>query len=285
MGIKDNQEQAQDEQIDLAALAQQGGDIENQGGQEEQQQEETVDLTATEQTAFDQGWRPQDDFEGDQDNWKTAKEYIKDGEWIAKLNATNKKLDDQQRQFDERLSNANKLNEVRRKSEIESLRIDQSNAVNDADREGYDAAQVKIDAINKQSQDEVDTTTSQSKDPDVAEWETKNPWINDTGNIKTAVTQGIWNSFLQQNPAANSKQALAHVDTELEKLYPSNNSNARRSQPNSTESQQRRSRRSSKDLSMSDLTNEEQQQWNQFGKSIFKTEKAFLKAVTDTRGS
>lgn len=219
-------EQNQEENIDLNALAQQGGDQDNQ--QEEQQ--ESIELNATEQKAFDQGWLPEEDFEGDKDNWKTAKEYIKDGEWIGKVNELNRKIDDQQRQFDDRLSNANKLNDARRKSEISALRNEQKNAVGIADQDAYDAAQVKIDAIDKQTQDELDTTTQQSKDPDIAAWEAKNPWINDVSNTKTAVTQGIWNNFLQQNPAATTQQALAHVDIELNKLYQTDNSNPRRNQ-------------------------------------------------------
>ena len=105
-------------------------------------------------------------------------------------------MDRQQQQFDERLSNANKLSDARRKSEIESLRKEQKNAVGMADEEAYAAAQVKIDAIDQQAQDEATTTTpQQNKDPVIAAWEAKNPWINDVSDVKTAVTQGIWNSF------------------------------------------------------------------------------------------
>lgn len=280
MGIE--AEQNQEENIDLAALAQQGDEQENQ---QEEQQEESFELTAVEQKAFDQGWRPEEAFEGDKDNWKTAKEYIKDGEWIGQINDLKREMGDQKRQFDERLVNANKLSDARRKSEIEALRKEQKNAVGMADEDAYDAAQVKIDAIDQQAQDETASTPQQNKDPVIAAWEVKNPWINDVNDIKTAVTQGIWNSFLQQNPAATNQQALAHVDTELNKLYPTNNTNPRRDQPNTTEGKQRRAKRSNKDITMSDLTNDEVQQWNQYGKSIFKTEKAFLKAVTDTRNS
>jgi len=282
MALEAEQNQDQEENIDLNALAQQGGDQDNQL---EEQQEEAVELTAIEQKAFDQGWRPEDDFEGDKDNWKTAKEYVKDGEWIGKINDLNRKFDDQQRQFDERLSNANKLSDARRKSEIDALRKEQKTAVSMADEDAYDAAQSKIDVIEQQTQDEATSATpQQNKDPVIAAWEAKNPWINDISNVKTAVTQGIWNSFIQQNPAATNQQALAHVDTELNKLYPTEyNSNPRRNQPNSTENNQRKAKRTNKDLTMSDLTNDEMQEWNKFGKQIFKTEKAFLKTVKDTR--
>lgn len=280
MGIE--AEQGQEENIDLNALAQQGGD---QDDQQEERQQEAAELSATEQKAFDQGWRPEDDFEGEKDNWKTAKEYIKDGEWIGKINDINSKMDDQQRQFDERLSNANKLNDARRKSEVESLRKEQKTAVSKADEDAYDAAQVKIDAIDQQAQDETATTQQPNVDPVIAAWEVKNPWINDAASTKAAVAQGIWNSYLNLNKSATSIQALAHVDAEINKLYPSTNGNPRRDQPNVTENQQRKPRRTNKDLTMSDLTSDEQQQWNQFGKTIFKTETAFLKAVKDTRNS
>lgn len=46
-----------------------------------------------------------------------------------------------------------------------------------------------------------------------------------------------------------------------------------------------RSRQRGKDLTMNDLTNDERQQWSQFGSIMFKDEKEFLKAVTDGRKS
>ena len=86
MGIE-AEETIQEENIDLAALA-------NAEDQEVVIEEESK-LSETEQKAFDQGWRPQADFEGPEDNWKTAKEYVRDGEFLATIRELNQKVDNQ----------------------------------------------------------------------------------------------------------------------------------------------------------------------------------------------
>ena len=89
---------------------------------------EPLQLNDVEQKAYDQGWRPQEDFDGPEDNWKTAKEYVKDGEWLGKIRDLNQKIDNQQKDFDSRLENTNKLNEARRQSEISDLKSKQREA-------------------------------------------------------------------------------------------------------------------------------------------------------------
>jgi hypothetical protein len=242
-------------------------------------EQEAPQLNETEQTAYDQGWRPEEEFEGKEGNWKTAKEYIKDGEFIGKINDLNRRMDAQKSEFDERLENTNKLNEKRRAEEVAELKRSQREAVNNADEELYDKAQAKLDSLEADKANE--TASAPGKDPAITAWEAKNAWINDPNDEKAAIAQGIWNNYANQNPNCTAQQALEHVDARLGKLYPVNN--PRRDQPDSNETPVRKPRQNNKDLTMNDLTPAEQNEWNQFGSSIFKDQKSFLKAVKDTR--
>lgn len=244
-----------------------------------EEQEDAPKLSAIEQKAYDQGWRPQEDFEGPEENWKTAKEYVKDGEWISKVNELNRKMDAQKAEFNERLENTNKLNEARRKSEIEELKQRQRQAVDEADSDAYDRAQNKIDNLEKQA--DV-TPVTPGKDPDIAAWEEKNSWINNSSDEKTTIANSIFSNYTNQNPNATAKQALDHLDSRLKDLYPLA-SNPRREQPDTTENPQRKPKAKNRSLSMDDLTQAEQNEWSMFGKTMFKTQDAFLKAVTDAR--
>jgi len=135
MGIE-AEETIQEENIDLAALA-------NAEDQEVVIEEESK-LSETEQKAFDQGWRPQADFEGPEDNWKTAKEYVRDGEFLATIRELNQKVDNQKADFDQRLQNSNKLHEARRLKEISDLETQKRDAVRTSDTEAYDDAEEQI---------------------------------------------------------------------------------------------------------------------------------------------
>jgi hypothetical protein len=270
--------QAQDQTDDNQTEENQVDDNQTDDNQE---QGEELQLTKIEQKAYDQGWRPQDDFTGDEDSWKTAREYVQYGEIITLVKQNKKDNEDLKRDFDERLENTNKLNEARRKSEISDLKTKQREAVDLADTDAYDVTQKKIDEL--ESQAVTTQPAQQGKDPDITEWETKNPWINDPNDERTAVAQSIFNNYTAQNKGATNAQALAHVDGKISKLYPTENTNARRDQPNTTESVARKPQRRNKDLSMADLTGDEKEEWNMFGRTMFKSEKAFLKAVKDAR--
>lgn len=247
----------------------------------EEDTHEEIQLSPTEQKAWDQGWRPKEDFKGDEDSWKTAREYVQYGEIIKLVKDNKKDLDNQKRDFDERLENTNKLNEARRKSELKALKKQQREAVDMADGDAYDATQQKINELESQA---VTTQPTQpGKDPDIADWETKNPWINDVNDERAGVAQSMFNNYTAQNKGATAAQALAHIDSKLSKLYPSENTNTRREQPNTTENVSRKPQRRNKDLTMADLTSDEKQEWSMFGQTMFKTEKAFLKAVKDAR--
>jgi hypothetical protein len=273
--MADEQENIEQE-IDLQALA--GADDQQQEQQEEQQ--EQVEFSAIEQEAYDQGWRPKEEFSGRDGHWKTPLDYIVDGKYIDKIKQTNQKIDDMQRDFDKRLENTNKIHEARRQTEIKKLKTQQREAVNDQDTDAYDIAQTQLDDLEKQ---EVKTTTTEpGKDPAIAAWEEKNPWFNDMSDERGSVAVGIYNTFANQNKQATSAQVLAHVDARMDKLYPTNPGNPRRNQPNVTETPRRNSRQKGKSLSMNDLTNDERQEWSQFGSMMF-TEAEFLKTVADTR--
>lgn len=245
-----------------------------------EKQEELPELSDIEQKAYDQGWRPKDDFEGPEGNWKSANQYVSDGEWLGKIKDLNQKMDAQARDFDDRLENVNKLNDARRDAEITALKKTQREAVEVADSAAYDDAQSKIEDLEKQA--DVAPVVP-GKDPDIAAWESKNTWINEAGNEKAVVANGIWSTYTTQNPAATVQQALAHVDERIDKLYPSSTPNPRRDAPNTSENSTRKPQNKNKDLTMGDLTQSEQSEWNQHGQMMFKTEKAFLKAVKDAR--
>ena len=86
-----------EESIDLEKIvadeAAENEELDDQGGEE-------IQLTATEQEAYDQGWRPQVDFDGPEDNWKTAKEYVRDGKFLATIKELSQKVDKQAKDFD-----------------------------------------------------------------------------------------------------------------------------------------------------------------------------------------
>tara|TARA_R110000850_G_C9996087_1_gene467970 strand:+ start:20059 stop:20865 length:807 start_codon:yes stop_codon:yes gene_type:complete len=239
------------------------------------------ELNEAEQKAWDGGWRPEDQFEGNPDNWKTAREYNMYGEFQEQLRGVQNDSRKKDQEFDTRIANLNKLHEHQTETAINTLRSQQRQAVEEADTEEFDRLQAEIDGHNTSA---VDNTVP-AKDPAIVAWESANPWINDDGDEKAQQAMAFFN-VAASRPNATPQSALKYVDDQLAKLHPAP-TNPRREMPTNTETSTRQSsqRQRSRDLTMNDLTRDEADQYKQFGHSMFASEKDFLKAVADARKS
>ncbi len=236
------------------------------------------ELSDVEQKAFDQGWRPLDEFSGGEDNWKTAKEYVRDGEFLATIKDLNKRIDSNETEFNRRLENTNKLHEARRNQEISDLERDMRDAVEMSDTDAYDAAKGKKSELEKET---VSEPVVQNTDNDISEWNKKNPWFFEAGE-KSNDAKSFYNSYMNANPNATTAQALGYLDKKISQIYPTDNENPRRNGQNSTETPAKRGKRGAKTLTMNDLTSAEKGEFSKFG-HMFKGEQEFLKAALDAR--
>ena len=239
-------------------------------------------LSPIEQKAYDQGWRPEDQYDGDKANWKSADRYVSDGEWMTKLKERDQRIERVEREMKERLDNQNKLHEMRRMKELDDLKAKQRQAVDDADTDAYDTTQRQIDELQAQEIEPVQPQQPQV-DPLITDWVSRNPWINDANDDRSAVAMGALQLFQQSNPNASIQEAINHVEGRVNKMFPTEN--PRRQQPNTTETGRRPAKRANRELTMNDLTQQERNEWETHGRIMFKNQKDFLQAVKDARAN
>lgn len=272
------------EEIDLERIANQQGPDQDQETEQHQDQEpkQQLELSPAEQKAWDQGWRPEDQFEGNPDNWKTADSYILYGEMQEQIRGVKAEASRKDVEHQADITRLNQLHDARQKNAIDNLKAQQRQAAEDADIEAYDRLQVDIDNHVPAAPIQPAVT----KDPLIADWEVRNPWINDPNNEKTQQANAFLNVATAQ-PGATMESALKYVDEQLAKLYPDEiPNNPRREAPTMTEQGKRPSSRGrSRELTMADLNREEMNDWEKFGSLMFKDEKEFLKTVADARKS
>lgn len=283
LGAEPGQEEQQPE-VEKAAPAEQ------QEERQEEQQEEAPDLTAKEQIAFDQGWRPEDQFTGKDGNWKTAGEYIMYGEHQEQLREMKADQRRASADVDSRIAGLNKLHEAQTTAKINDLKQAQREAVNDMDIEKFDKLETEI---KDQTAQQVKTATPAATDDrpqEILDWEAKNPYINEANSKKANDAKWHW-SQAQANPAINTsyKALFDYVDGKMAESYPAETpTNPRRNMPTNTEQSVKSSPRGSKSraITMNDLTQDERAAWHQFSDAgLFSSEKEYLQAVTDTRKS
>ncbi len=230
---------------------------------------EERELSPVEKEATEQGWRPKEEFDGDPDKWVSAHEFVRYG----KLQKTMNKMKED---FDGRLREVNTYHEMQKAQAIADLKAQQKLAVRSGDEDTYDAIQKRIETFQ-------DAPAVASKDPVVADWEARNPWIQNPKDPKTIEANAFYISAKENNPGISESDALAYVDERLRKLYPS--SNPLRDTPTRTETGGQRATVNSgkRALEWGDLNADELKAWKSYGEAMFKDKKVFLKVAADAR--
>jgi hypothetical protein len=229
--------------------------------------EEVPEMSADEEKARRNGWRPQDEFNVHKDDWVTFKQFNKNGEMIAKVRKLEANQHRAQQEFETRLANNNKLTQAMIKEKEQQL----EEAVQMADVGKVKAIQGQIDDLK------APTPQPQApvKDPIVSEWEERNAWVNNPDDPKTPYANSRYTAYLRQGKS--NEEALNLVDADIASAFP--NTNPRRNNaPTPERSVSKPGKKATQKLSMKDVTHEEQK-----FRHMFKSEAEFLQSVSDIR--
>ena len=96
------------------------------------------------------GWRPKDEWEGPEGEWRSAEVFNERGVWIDKLKQNNKRIDELENNFEHRLENVNKLHTMQLESQKADLERQRKEAVESGDTDSFDNIQGQIDNLNTQ---------------------------------------------------------------------------------------------------------------------------------------
>ena len=225
----------------------------------------------------------------DPDQWVNAKHFNEKGRLISQA----RQLQELKTTFDKRLEGVATLYKAQistlqaQNQQLQAAR-DEAIAYGDVNKVKQLDQQIMTNAVEQlqiqQSQQQVASIpqVSQAELEREAAWERNNQWIN--ANDPTAPEYGkavyarqLYQQLLQQPLSVDDR--LATLERELAAKFPKSNPN--REKPPVTDG--KTAERVSGKLTFADLTPDERQQWDSFGKQFFKDKAEFLQAVADTR--
>jgi len=252
--------------------------LEGLAGSESNEPEVNND-TPTGSTAEDKaradGWRPLEEWEGDQSEWRSAEVFNERGVWINKHKEQQERLNSIETKFNSRMDNANKLHEAQLKMQKEDLVSKRNDAIDNADREEADKIQNQIDDLSQQAIPEASDNQRNVLD----NWNRTNAWIFQ-GSPKAAYAQAQFGAY--QNAGHDSQAAISMMESDVAREFPAVNAH-RDNQPIPEGGSKPGAKRAARKLSMADLTQKEASIWRNMP-GTWDSEADFLKAVQDTRG-
>jgi len=178
--------------------------------------------------AREQGWRPQEEFNGDPDRWVDAETFVKRGEeFLPFVKADRDKLREElkatETKFEQRIQRMERVHKELSKKQrdeyekqVAELREARKRAVQEADGDAFEAADTQLRHLESQTQQDAGAELP----PEEVAWREKNSswWGKDA--VMTAAANAIGQQIWNLQPNLPPDEFFAKVDERLKDEFP-----------------------------------------------------------------
>lgn len=196
---------------------------------------EPKQLTEVEQRAVSQGWVPQDEWSGDPDQWRPAKEFLDRGELFKKIDEQNRTIKEFKRTLDDLAKHHSKVQKVEYERAYNDLKAAKKEALN----EGNADAVIDIDekmAMVREAQRDVPQVMVPEPSPDLnpvfVNWVSRNGWY-ETNKAMRAYADRIGGEYGAQG--MSPVDILSAVEKEVKREFAEKFQNPNRNKPGAVE--------------------------------------------------
>jgi len=247
---------------------------------------ETPELNETEQSAFKEGWRPKDQYKGDQSKWIEAKEFLDRKPLFEKIDSlksesyhTRKELQEVKKTLNTLADHHQKVRETEYKRAVDDLKIQRRLAVEDKDMQAVEAIEEKMDAVKEErtafeQQMKAETKTNVEPTPEYVGWVKENPWYH-TDKEMHDFADGVAASHMQRNPRSTPNEVFEYVTKQARRAFPDQFASERKARPSSVDSGDNSSRTSTTSKDDYKLSPEEDEVARRFERSGVMTRKEY----------
>ena len=245
-------------------------------------EDNTPQLSAAEQQAMEQGWVPQDEWEGDPDQWRPAKEFLDRGELFKKIEDQNRTIKEFKRALDDLKGHHAKTRETEYARAIQALKAQKIAALEDGDA----AAVVKLDDqidLVKDEQSKLKQAAFQPQqeqlNPEFVNWVDKNKWY-ETSQPMRAYADALGRDLAYKGLAPG--EVLKEVERQVRDEFPQKFRNANRDKPGAVESSTNKGAKGGNDVALSD---DERRVMQRFVRTGVMTEKEYMTELKRIKGA
>lgn len=195
------------------------------------------------QKALEMGWRPQEEWDGDEADFIDAKEFVRRQPLFEKIEHQHKAIKELQKAFDALKTHHTKVKESEYQRALKSLKDARKEALREGETERALAYEERIEDIEQQKSEfeqearKIDTPTEQTAHPEFVAWRNQNRWYDKDEELRDfADSYGITLAKKGKPPA----EVLDAVAKQVRKVFPEKFTNPNRDKPGAVESPSRK---------------------------------------------
>ena len=219
-------------------------EVKTQVDQPEQKvEQEAPKYTAVQTKAMEQGWRPKEEFEGEEDDFIDAAEFVRRGELFSKIEHQSRELKAVRQALDALKVHNTKIAANEYERAVKDLQKQQKTAIENGDTAEAFAITEQIDDAKRQRDRivaDAQRPAVQELNPEFVRWTEKNTWYNSDRAMR-AVADTIGLQLHQEGHSPS--EVLTLVEKEIRKEFSHKFSNPRAQRPTAVEGSTRGSSR------------------------------------------
>lgn len=215
----------------------QGEPIDTPTGEQPQEKQ----YSKVETQALEMGWRPQEEWTGDPDDFVSAKEYVARKSFFDKIAHQSKEIKELKATLGEFSEHFRKVEDYTRKQVLEELKAAKKAALEAGDPdeviridEAITDFKVNEKELEAQKKAKEEQPKSGELNPVYVSWKAKNSWYQADPKM-TQFADKIAIGYRQLHPDSTPEQVLAEIETEVRERFPDKFKNPARSKPAAVE--------------------------------------------------
>jgi len=244
---------------------------------------ESVAHTETELRAMDSGWVPQDQWEGDPDQWRPAKEFVDRGDLFKKIDDQNRTVKELKRALDDMKRHHGQVRETEYARALTTLKAQKQIALEEGNAAEVVNLDDKIDLVREEQKALKQDNSEQpqqdnSPAPEFTNWVDRNKWYESNQPMRAyADALGRDLAYKGMQPSA----VLKEVERLVKMEFPNKFTNPNRDKPGAVEGSSNKGGKSADNFALSD---DERRVMQRFVRSGVMTEAEYVKDLKAVRG-
>jgi hypothetical protein len=198
--------------------------------------EPVVEMTV-EEKARAQGWRPQEEYRGNKEEWVDADEFVKRGSFFRKIESQNKQINELKSIINNMSSTLTKAEERAYKKALSELEAKREEARRNRDINTYDRVLKEEESLKSQYAVTIEPSpapSANSLEVEIAEikqqdyykrFEAVNPWVNKTDPLsvaKQAYATQLAKDLESKKGGVTNEEIFQYVSEQVAKQFDSN---------------------------------------------------------------
>ena len=243
--------------------------------------DQVVNTDPYEAEAREQGWKPKEEYEGDPEKWRPAKEFVERGELFGKIDTMGKELKETRKALKMLQEHHSKVKESEYKRAVDELKSLQKKHLEEGNSDGYlETTELLTDLKAEQHARKVVGETAQPQvDPRFTAWVDKNQWYaKDQEMREYADVVGL--GYSQANQGLDPEDVLKYVSAQVKARFKDKFENPNRSRPSAVEG----SAQPAPSKEKFELTEEERKVMNTFVRmGVYKNKDEYIAEIKKLR--